>query len=154
MSAPEPWYVALHARSLAVLWLTERNDLRVVYQGSAAAGLDMLVAVLRDGRISGRLFGVVLSGRGSASRPPRLGSKMIAHERATYSEATFPICTLAFPVDSDGGWFRWVVEPQSSDDDAALELSSRIHFEPTTSELLDRVIDEVNQWYDARGNSS
>lgn len=49
MSAPQPWYVALRARSYAVLWLTRRNDLRVVYQSSAASGVDMLVPVLRDG---------------------------------------------------------------------------------------------------------
>lgn len=146
--------MALRARSYAVLWLTGREDLRVVHQSSAAAGLDILVAVLHDGRISGRLFGVVLAGRNTASRPPRLDAKMIAHERATYAESTFPICMLAFSVNSENGWFLWIVEPQSCEGDAALELSSRIHFEPTTSELLDRVIDEVNHWYDARDNRS
>ena len=97
---------------------------------------------------------MVLAARRTGSAAPRLDAKMIAHERATYSEATFPICMLAFSANNENGWFRWIVEPQSSATDAALELSSRIHYEPTTSELLDRVIDEVNHWYDARGHSS
>jgi hypothetical protein len=154
MSAPQPWHVSLRARSYAVLWLTSRDDLRVVYQSSTASGVDMLVTVLRDGQFSGRQFGVVLAARRTGSAAPRLDAKMIAHERATYSEATFPICMLAFSANSESGWFRWVVEPAAGDGEAALELSSRIHFESTTSELLDTVVDEVNQWYDTRSNSA
>jgi hypothetical protein len=154
MSAPQLWYVSLRARSYAVLWLTSRDDLRVVYQSSTASGVDMLVTVLRDGQFSGRQFGVVLAARRTGSAAPRLDAKMIAHERATYSEATFPICMLAFSANSESGWFRWIVEPTAGESEAALELSSRIHFEATTSELLDRVVDEVNQWYDTRSNSA
>lgn len=153
MSAPQPWHVSLRARSYAVLWLTRRDDLRVVYQSSAASGVDMLVTVLRDGHFSGRQFGVVLAARRTGSAAPRLDAKMIAHERATYSEATFPICMLAFSANSESGWFRWIVEPLPGDGDAGLELSSRIHFESTTNELLDRVVDEVNHWYDARSTA-
>jgi hypothetical protein len=150
MGAPQPWYVNLRARSYAVLWLTQRDDLRVVYQSSAASGVDMVVTILRDGHISGRQFGVVLEPRRAGSSTPRLNPRTVAHERATYAEATFPICMLAFSANSEAGWFRWIVEPTLCDAGAALELSSRIHFQPTTGELLDSVIDEVNDWYDAR----
>ena len=154
MSAPQPWYVGLRARSYAVLWLTQRDDLRVVYQSSDASGVDMLVTVLRDGQFSGRQFGVVLAARRTGSAAPRLDTKTIAHERATYGDATFPICMLAFSSNNEIGWFRWIVEPVAGEDQAGLERSSRIHFEPTTEELLNRVVDEVNDWYDARSNSS
>lgn len=153
MSAPQPWYVGLRARSYAVLWLTRRDDLRVVYQSSAASGVDMLVTVLRDGHFSGRQFGVVLAARRTGSAAPRIDAKTIAHERATYADATFPICMLAFSANNESGWFRWIMEPEVCDGEARLELSSQISFESTTDELLDRVIDEVNQWYDARSSS-
>jgi hypothetical protein len=155
MSVPQPWYVGLRARSYAVLWLTQRDDLRVVYQSSPASGVDMLVTVLREGHFSGRQFGVVLAPRRAGVAPPRLDARTVAHERATYAEATFPVCMLAFSANSENGWFRWIVAPEvRGDGDADLELSTQIHFEATTEELLDRVVDEVNQWYDARSGSS
>jgi hypothetical protein len=153
MSAPQPWYVGLRARSYAVLWLTRRDDLRVVYQSSAASGVDMLVTVLRDGHFSGRQFGVVLAARRTGSAAPRLDGKTIAHEREAYADATFPVCMLAFSANSEDGWFRWIVEPAVCAGEAGLEIASRISFESTTDELLDRVVEEVNHWYDARSAS-
>lgn len=150
MSTPQPWYVNLRARSHAVLWLTQRDDLRVVYQSSGASGVDMLVVIQRDGHISTRQFGVVLAARRNGSSAPRLDIQTISHERATYSEATFPICMLSFSANSERGWFRWIVEPVVAPGEAGLELSSQIHFEPVTDELLDCVITRVNDWYDAR----
>jgi len=154
MNAAQPWYVNLRVRSHAVLWLTQRDDLRVVYQSSTASGVDMLVVIQRDGHVSTRQFGVVLDARRNGSAAPRLDAKTIAHERAAYADATFPICMLAFSSNSEHGWFRWIVEPVEPMDGTGLELSTRIHFEATTDELLDRVVAEVNDWYDARSASA
>ncbi|HEU4561372.1 MAG TPA: hypothetical protein VFS20_26195 [Longimicrobium sp.] len=57
---------------------------------------------------------------------------------------------LVFPASGEPGWFRWILEPTSCAECAELRFADCIGFEPATDELLTRVVDQVNRWYEAR----
>lgn len=149
MSNPQPWFVEERAEHLALMHLTRRDDLRVVRQRHES-GMDLLVTVLNDGLFSGRQFGVVLSARMGGQKPPRMTSRAVAAERDRYRDVPFPACMFFFSLDTDLGWYRWIVEPRLDDASVALDLPGQMLFSALTLSSLAALVDRVNAWYDAR----
>ncbi|HET7460958.1 MAG TPA: hypothetical protein VFJ82_06910 [Longimicrobium sp.] len=150
MSHPQRDFVQYHSHTLAALWLSRRPDLRGLDQNGEIFGADLLVAVEKDGRFTGRQFGAVVKGYRAGSSAPRLTARELRRERERFADQTFPVCMLAFPASGEPGWFRWIVEPGGCDGCTGLHFSDCIGFEPATDELLGRVVSQVSQWFDAR----
>ena len=135
----------------AALWLLERDDLRTPDQYAPYFGIHLAIVIGRGGRFRGRYFGgVVKACRSRNSAPKPLTPRAIAAERERFTDATFPVCMLAFSATSSAGWFRWIVEPVLEDGSASLRLSSSPRFRRATDELRDQLIDDVNRWFEAR----
>jgi hypothetical protein len=150
MSHPEQSFVQFHAHTLAAVWLTRNYDLRVLDQNGDVLGFDLLAAVTKDGRFSGRQFAVVVKAARAGESPPRLSARELRRERERFADLTIPLCMLAFPSSGEPGWFRWILEPTTCAGCTELGFADCIGFEPATDESLTCVVDQVNQWYDAR----
>lgn len=152
MSAPQPWFLTKRAEALAIVHLTRRVDLRVE-RNVFDHGPELLVTILRDGSLTGRQFGVALKGRVSGERPPRVDAAALRRERERYRDVPFPVCLFVFVMDDDSGYHRWIVEPRVRDGAARLEVGSGLGFGVLTDAALAEIVDDVNAWYDARGNA-
>ena len=149
MSNPQPWFVEERAEHLAMMHLTRRDDLRVVRRDDPP-GMDLLVTILTDGLFSGRQFGVVLKARMGGQKAPRVDSRLIAREQVHFKDVPFPVCMFFFSLDSDLGYYRWVVEPSGDSGTATLDLPGQMLLEALTPVSLGTIVDRVNAWYDAR----
>lgn len=149
MSARQPWYLTKRAEALAVVHLTRRDDLRVE-RNVFDYGPELLVSILRDGEMTGRQFGVSLKGRVSGARPPRVDKASLKSERERYRDVPFPVCLFIFLMEDDSGFYRWIVEPSVHDGEPRLDRGTRLSFEALTVDALNRIVDDVNDWYDAR----
>ena len=149
MNNPQPWFVEERTEHLAMMHLTRREDLRVA-RHREHRGMDLLVTVLNDREFSGRQFGVVLKARTSGSKPPRADSRTIAQEREHYRDVPFPVCMLFFSLDTDRGYYRWIVEPRVDEGSPVLEMPGQMIFCELSPSSLDTIVARVNAWYDAR----
>jgi hypothetical protein len=150
MSAPEPSVVTGRAEALATLALTRRNDLEVTGERFRRSSF-LLVTILREGKVTGRQFGVELSARFDGTRRPRVDRAALRRERERYREMPLPLCAFLFDIWNDDGYFRWIVEPKTDETAARLEVGSRLGFQPLTDAALDEIVEQVNAWYDRRG---
>lgn len=149
MSNPQPWFVEERAEHLAMMHLTRRDDLRVTRQPDAS-GMDLLVTILNEGLFSGRQFGVVLKARMGGHKPPRLDARAIAREQVHFKDVPFPVCMFFFSLDTDLGYYRWIVEPSVDSGAATLDLPGQMLLGALTPASLETIVNRVNAWYDAR----
>ncbi len=62
----------------------------------------------------------------------------------------FPLCVVAFNMENDDGYYRWVLEPIVGPASANLSANTRDIFKKLTKEELDIIVEQVNQWYEKR----
>jgi hypothetical protein len=149
MSNPQPWFVEERAEHLAMMHLTRRDDLRVARRRDQH-GMDLLVTIVRDGIFSGRQFGVVLKARMGGQKAPRIDSRTIAQERERFGDVPFPVCMFFFSLDTDQGYYRWIVEPCLDEGAPALEMPGQMLLSELSPSSLGTLVERVNTWYDAR----
>lgn len=53
-------------------------------------------------------------------------------------------------MEDDSGFHRGIVEPSVQDGEPRLDRGARLSFEALTADTLNRIVDDVNAWYDAR----
>jgi len=151
MTKTQPWYVTQRAEALAMMHLTRRDDL-VVRQ--SAADQDLLVQLRENGAVTGRMFGVqikaVESGEAVVRKQRAAVREVLAHQNDLLRDVPFPVCMLFFTLDSDTGYYAWVVEP--SDDPAGLRLvrADGCEFHDLDEQGLDRIVEDVEEWYVGR----
>ena len=155
METQQAWYIGQRTEAMAIEHLTRRSDLEVVKAPSGDTGLDFLVTLYKDGKSSGRIFGVVVKALMSHELPS--SSNGTLHLPASqlnitaFEDFPFPVCLFCFVVDSDYGYYRWVSKPEvETDQPAKLSLSSDAELKKLTSEEIDSILSNVNAWYDAR----
>jgi hypothetical protein len=144
------WFVADRARALATVYLTRRDDLAIT-DTKEQTGIDFLVSLRRNGKPSGRAFGVYLRGAMSpvsvdhANRV--LKPSVDAFQRL--GEFPYPVCLFFFTMVNDKGYFAWLVEPIIADGKPRLVQKRAPECAEMNEHTVDRIVEFVSAWYDA-----
>jgi hypothetical protein len=153
MSKTEAWYVSQRAEALAMMYLTRRDDL-VVSHPSVDYGIDLVVQLLENGAVSGRMFGVELKAADSSEDiQRRLRSALrgvVARQAAVFKDLPFPVCLFFFAVDRDVGYYAWVVEPVAEAGALRVAASQAHEFRELNDESINEIVTEVREWYAAK----
>lgn len=155
MDTQQAWYIGQRTEAMAVEHLTRRSDLEVVKAPSAEMGLDFLVTLHKDGKSSGRIFGVVAKALMSQELPSSSnGTLHLPDSRlnvTAFEDFPFPVCVFCFILDSDYGYYRWVSKPEiEAEHQAKLSLNADVDLKKLTNEEIASIVANVNTWYDAR----
>jgi len=141
---------ALH---LAIVHLSRRDDLSIE-QPKDDYGVDLLVTVNQDGKITGRLFGVIV--KASRSLSVRASGeenqfKIQTNLPRILEELPFPLALFVFNMADDKGYFRWLLAPiRTQERPAGLPLNQANTFTKILPSTIDNAIAQVNQWYEMR----
>lgn len=142
------------ALQLAIVHLSRRNDL-VITPSKDEYGIDLLVSLLPEGKISGRVFGVLVK----ASR--FLSVKAVGVEKNQFKlqvsvpvlpeDLPFPLAFFVFNMEDDEGYFRWLLSPVLTPASASrLSVSHEPTFTRISPASIDHAIAQVNRWYELR----
>lgn len=144
--------MAERTEALAIVHLTRRNDLIVTRQ-SHDYGFDLLVEVKKNDARTGRFFWVqtkTLPARHleRIKENPESYSVKDSYLQRLLPDIPFPLLCLTFAMDTDQGYYAWLVEPVVGRG-GKLHLGKGI-FKPLDNESLNQIIETVNTWYDER----
>lgn len=155
MIKSDKWYIRERAEALAVLYLTRRKDITVSAR-ETDDGVDLIVSLLSNGKSTGKIFGVKLTATDSSKHLKkelgRLDENFRGHLLSHIRDVPFPVCLLFFAVDSDVGYYAWMIEPVSPRNGEAprLRVHQRCAFRELTNDSIDEIIAAVHGWYGAR----
>lgn len=137
--------------------LTRHPDIHIQrHPAESAVGWDLLVHIEVEGRWSGRVFAVVVEAQQTLKPKP-----LSIHEKQAYRlalkaprlpvETPFPVCLFVFSVETDEGYYRWLLRLASRESGGAvLELDqSDIYWKLSADEIQD-IFSQVQEWYDKR----
>jgi hypothetical protein len=154
MATKEAWYIGQRAEALAIMYLTNRDDL-IVSRQQEENGLDFLVTLLKDGNYTGRLFGVQV--KATVSTPKLVQNddiieiKLDLQQLQSLAELPFPVCLFFFTLENDQGCCKWILEPVIEDQkNPKLCFNKSNNFKKLTDEEIDNLVSAVNNWYDIR----
>jgi hypothetical protein len=150
MSKTQPWYIAERSDALTVVYLTRRDDL--VVRRQEVDGVDYIVEIVKNSRSTKRIFGVQVT----AQIDP-LGStisqdiaSIVDTQAQSMQELPFPVCLFFFTMQYEEAFYVWLTEPLIADDGAPkLHTYTNIAFQKLDTPAIDRIVQQVNQWYDA-----
>lgn len=158
MTITENWILAERAVQLAIVHLTRRDDL-IVTPATADDGIDLLITITQRSVRTGRIFGIQVKGHAALpivtnGAPDTYTFTIPTVAAPTLIELPFPLCLFIFAMDSDLGYYRWLVEPRiAADQPPSLRVNPKQHFTLLTKAALDQLVLQVNRWYDAKGRS-
>lgn len=150
---------AMRAEQLAAIYLTRRDDLRVVAEPTSlkSGRLDILVSITHDERKTPRLFAVEVKARLDAShRYEVLRDAIQQGHRQLF--LGMPVCLFFFAMKNDEGFYTWLVKPEITENGRpVLRLSEydanrehRPRFEELTDCAIDEIVQRVDEWYDLK----
>jgi hypothetical protein len=147
------WYVEERVESLAIMHLTRRPDLRVIREvRERDRVVDLLVEILDSDRPSWKTFGVELKGTKAPASMEEANKVMGLSLRRfldTYGEPTFPYCLFYFTMDDGQGYVTWIAEPVMREGRPKLLYHRTSDCAPLDRGALDRVVEQVQAWYEA-----
>ena len=159
MKTTAPWYIERRAESLAIVYLTRRDDL-IISQPTPNQGLDFLITITKDGVYTGRLFGIEVKATDSTSNLKKhndifkLDKNRLSILLENFKDLPFPVCLFFFILETDQGYYKWILEPKIDG-----EKQVKLHFnEDDKLKKLDdkeiaNIISSINSWYDHRNNT-
>ncbi len=152
MNDNEPWFIGQRAELLAAVTFTRLPGV-MVRQQPAESGLDLLVTLPADR--GGRVFGVEVMGarhRDSYFTPDgHMHAEVVQRVEKQAGDSPFPVGIAVFDVSDDSGFFGWLLAPTESDaGDPKLERRQSVVVMPITTGELNRIVHDVNHWYDLR----
>lgn len=149
MARTQPWYIGERAEALARVYLTRRLDLLVKHE-DADYGVDYLVEITKNNRPTKRIFGVQVKARIAPITEGAQDDRESFHfvSEKWMEEIPFPLCLFVFTMENDEGFYRWVVEPIVTDAGPKLRLNAGKELSRLDSAALDRIVAQVDQWYD------
>ena len=154
MQTEQPWYIGLRSKALAIVSLTERDDL-IVYRDTKDYDLDVLVSISKNGEDINRLFGVEI--KAVKSTPKIIQNDDIFNIegadinvlQSRFTKCNFPICLFFFTLDNDNGYYKWILEPILDQEKSnKLKLNPNPEFRKLTNEAINDIVSVVNQWYE------
>jgi hypothetical protein len=146
----EAWYVGQRAEALAMMYLTRRDDLAVTHP-SLDYGIDLVVQLLENGVVSGRMFGVqVKATRSRDGLQRRMNAALqdvFAKQGGIISDLPFPVCLFFFALDTDVGYYAWLVEPAGEAGLLRAKASQAPEFRELNDESIGQIVADVRRWY-------
>jgi hypothetical protein len=146
------WYIVERVHALAVMHLTRRSDLvvRDVWRDPHYL-TDLTVEIIEPGKIGRRRFGVYVEGTKTAIDDEHSNKQLDPSVRQFSSDNPLPdpICLFYFSMEGDQGYFTWIKEPVIVDGTARLRIHHQAHGVKLDRKILDRIVQQVNDWYDA-----
>ncbi|MEH2078886.1 MAG: DUF4365 domain-containing protein [Nostoc sp.] len=157
MKVKAPWYIKRRAESLAVVYLTRRDDL-IISQPTPNQGLDFLITITKDGVYTGRLFGVEVKARDFTSKLKKyydiLKLKNRLNKLEKFKNLPFPVCLFFFIVETDQGYYKWILEPKINEQkQVSLHFNENDDLKKLDDKEIANIILRVNSWYDQRNNT-
>ena len=145
-------FISYRAEQLAIICLTDRDDIRLTLMESDY-GLDMLVSILRNGKDCGQFFGVEVKGVISKDKLGATSDKisyvLSTRERTATANIPFPVLLLTFTMDRDEAFWAWLKAPDVRADLKPAEPGG-VKLSPLKSEDLDHIVELVIAWYSSR----
>ncbi|MEH2378021.1 MAG: DUF4365 domain-containing protein [Nostoc sp.] len=157
METAAPWYIGKRAESLAIVYLTRRDDL-IISQPTPDKGLDFLITITKDGVSSGRLFGVEV--KATVSTPGLIQHHDIFKLKNNSNKNTnffrdlpFPVCLFFFTLENDKAYYKWILEPNMNEqNNLGLNFNENDELKQLNDQEIANIISRVNSWYDQRNN--
>jgi hypothetical protein len=154
MQTEQPWYIGLRSKALAIVSLTERDDL-IVYRDKKDHDLDVLVSISKNGEDINRLFGVEI--KAVKSTPKIIQNDAVFNIegadvnvlQSRFQKCNFPICLFFFTLDNDNGYYKWISEPILDNENSnKLKFNRSPEFRKLTKEAINDIVSLINQWYE------
>jgi hypothetical protein len=147
----EEWYLEERPRALAIVLLTERDDLEITASGEQC--IRFLVKLDKTGSRSPRQFGVALDARVKPTSPAGLKRLLSSRfrDQAEGRPYPFPVCLFYFTMQDNGAYYAWIAEPRVTEEgQPSLLARSEAGCSVLDRAALDRIVDSVERWYAAR----
>jgi hypothetical protein len=147
---------AERARALAIILLTNREDLRIIEPKAGDPVIHFLVEIDKSPRAALRTFGVVWDAQIPPSTDVQANRalKPILERLAGVIEYTFPVCLFYFTMQDDRARYTWVAEPVvGADDRPDLVIRRDARCSPLDPEAINAIVVRVEAWYDARSHN-
>jgi hypothetical protein len=158
------WFIVERVHALAVMHLTRRRDLVIRDEPRDPAYFPVLAVEIiepekvRPGHFAVYRwqFDVYLDGTRTAIDEDQ-ANKLLSpsfREFNPYHPVAHPICLFYFTMEDDQGYFTWVKEPKIEVDGKAKLFPHReAHCIKLDRKVLDRIVHQVCDWYDALNHS-
>lgn len=148
------------AFALATIFLSRRNDFTIYRSGEDDIGIDFIVHIQHDNHFTGRVFGVILKYTSTSRNIKKEGFSIST--KLLHIETDIPICMMAFTMQSNEGYYKWLYEPVVVEGNARLipiatnnTITVRVRdLQDLDAEGLDTIAKRVNDWYEARLRSN
>ncbi|MCI0489881.1 MAG: DUF4365 domain-containing protein [Blastocatellia bacterium] len=163
------------AKSLAIVYLTRRDDISVSGIDSLEDFPGVAVTILEDGSATNRTVIVYFTGKQSIKRTPENADSEVEisfsyEECMVFKNSTTPVCLFVFSMETDKGFYSWIKEPiVKKDEDTELVFSEwaknlitkaaekrddvvvKVPLSKNlTNKEIDKMIKQVNGWYDKK----
>ncbi|MHC5939348.1 DUF4365 domain-containing protein [Nostoc sp.] len=158
MKTTAPWYIGRRAESLAVVYLTRRDDL-IISQPTPNQGLDFLITITKDGVYTGRLFGIEVKATNSTSNLKKHNEILkLDKDRLSilekFKDLPFPVCLFFFILENDQGYYKWILEPKiDGENQVKLHFNEDDELKNLDDKEIANIISSINSWYDHRNNT-
>jgi hypothetical protein len=159
MTKEDPWFFEVRAEAFVSLMLTKQNDVKVVPDAGPLhdMALDLRVEILKGGKSKSRFFYAQMVAHLDLPEMRRVELGVMSNgltlERNPI-EKSVPICVFVIGVRKPEGIYRWVVEPVVEDGQASVRECLEANWHTLDEEGADRLIGQVNAWYDALNGRS
>jgi hypothetical protein len=147
-------FIGHRVSALAYVALTRRDDIAVM-DIPGQGELDLLVRVIHPRDREARYFGVILKGTSRPLTDQDASKELNGYFRKngkTRGSITFPfpVIALIFSMQSDEAFFDWRCQPRVlGHESPRMELRSTFECKRFTRNVLDGVVQDTNEWYDA-----
>jgi hypothetical protein len=150
MTKTTEWFIAERVRALSMMYLTRREDLHI-FETRDDVGIDLSAALIKDGSVTARRFGIVLRGDrlpvSDAAANRQLKPSVQTFARS--AEFTFPVCLFYFTMEDNKGRFIWIAEPVVAEDgrpSLVIHREASCHLLDTSA--INSIVEVVDEWYD------
>lgn len=148
------WFYAVRSEQLSIVYLTRRDDLRVI-QPKHEYAPDLLVTLLEGSRDFGRYMGVETRGVSTSAvrhadkqNPENVQVSGLRMNYEAFQNIPFPLCLYVFSMEDDRGYWKWIREPVlDSPDNRTLVLNEGKTMLPLTNEAIEQMVQTVRCWY-------
>jgi hypothetical protein len=154
MTKQDPWFLEERAVAFSSLLLTTRDDVRVQPHPGGDRPLELLAEILREGKPTLRFFGVKLVPFLDLPEIPEAEDRVRSLLGRNSLDAALPLCVFVIGVRKPEGIHRWIVEPVVEDGRALLQRNGEPNWQVLDEATAARLIDQVNDWYDALNGES
>jgi hypothetical protein len=143
------YFIDQRAEALANVYLTRSQNL-VIKRLDHDFGIDLLVEIVQNNCLTGKVFGVQIKGRDQSLKNCQhdLLPTTEAHDDY-FQNLPFPVCMLLFTMEDDRGYYRWVnySTSQLSPDLTSVDQET---WRSLDGDGIEHIIQAVNDWYNAK----